>query len=92
MNKNMFLLVMLSLAFGMSAEMQNSSTVSDESTQRKTRQPAQRILSEPQEAKPVSGSTDSSWKLTQQKKENTAEQENKEGTARDKAASDGDKK
>ena len=81
MNKNMFLLAMLSLAFGVFAETQNSATVSGDDSPKRAQKPAQRILSEPQEAKPVSGSTDSSWKLTQKKTENAAEQDKKSDTS-----------
>ena len=75
MNKNMFLFLVMFPSFGLLAAAQNMPTESTSSLHKKNTQPAQRILSEPQQAKPVSGTTDSSWKLTQEKKDKLKEAE-----------------
>jgi len=71
----MLLFVVMLSSFGLVAAAKNMSTESTGSLQKKNTQPVQRILSEPQQVKPVSGTTDSSWKLTQEKKDKLKEDE-----------------
>lgn len=70
MNKKIFLLLSLVLAVGVYADSQTQ-TEQNSTEQEQTAQPAGRILSEPQAkpAKLVSVSTDTSWRIAQQKKE-----------------------